>query len=581
MSSGDRPKDEEKRGFGGLAGMVSDVETPAPTMPASPTPSPEAPPVSQAGPTTRGQGAGPSAPSPSSPYQPRAQQARSSSSRKWLIGIAGVLAFAWMMAQSTGKKASPARSSTGPPRSAPKVASSPKPLDQTKPPPGTDLVLSTSQIRYCLAEDIRLGAAKAAVNAYADAEVDRFNAMVTDYNIRCGQYRYRQGTLEGARSDVEKHRSQLEAEGTARFRSSLGGASASPNPTGGETPFDWQAWLAEATAKEARRAPDPDPVVQAIQRELNALGYDAGPADGLAGGRTSAAIAAFQTDQGLPVDGLASETLRRYLKNTQQLHKNVSSAAAPSATRSSARPSSVSESSASGVPDLSTVSGAERAAIENACGYYKRNSEPAEYSRCLRSELAALAALSGKPDLSGVTASERSAIENACGYHKRNSGPADYYRCLASELSALRSSSGKPDLSGVSASERAAIENACGYHRRNSGPADYYRCLRSELTALSGFSGKPDLAGVSASERAAIENACGYHKRNSGPADYYRCLRSELTALSAFSGKPDLSGVSASDRTAIEKECGYHKRNSGPADYYRCLQSELAAAGYR
>ena len=47
----------------------------------------------------------------------------------------------------------------------------------------------------------------------------------------------------------------------------------------------------------------------AIQRALARLGYDPGPADGIAGPRTRAAIRTFQTDAGLPVDGLASEQL--------------------------------------------------------------------------------------------------------------------------------------------------------------------------------------------------------------------------------------------------------------------------------
>ncbi len=39
--------------------------------------------------------------------------------------------------------------------------------------------------------------------------------------------------------------------------------------------------------------------VQSIQTYLNALGYDAGPADGVLGKRTVAAIRAFETEQGL------------------------------------------------------------------------------------------------------------------------------------------------------------------------------------------------------------------------------------------------------------------------------------------
>jgi hypothetical protein len=55
----------------------------------------------------------------------------------------------------------------------------------------------------------------------------------------------------------------------------------------------------------------------------------------------------------------------------------------------------------------------------------------------LRKELANLSNSSGRPDLSRASAPEQAAMENACGYYKRNSGPADYYSCLREELAGL------------------------------------------------------------------------------------------------------------------------------------------------
>ena len=66
--------------------------------------------------------------------------------------------------------------------------------------------------------DIRLNAGKSVVNQYLDIEVDRYNALASDYNSRCGQFRYRRGTLEPIRAEVETRRASLEAEGVARFR---------------------------------------------------------------------------------------------------------------------------------------------------------------------------------------------------------------------------------------------------------------------------------------------------------------------------------------------------------------------------
>lgn len=56
----------------------------------------------------------------------------------------------------------------------------------------------------------------------------------------------------------------------------------------------------------------------AIQKGLNTLGYDAGPADGAMGGRTRAAIRDYQKDHGLPVDGQPSQALLLDLEKTLQ-----------------------------------------------------------------------------------------------------------------------------------------------------------------------------------------------------------------------------------------------------------------------
>lgn len=51
------------------------------------------------------------------------------------------------------------------------------------------------------------------------------------------------------------------------------------------------------------------PTVLYVQLRLRALGFDAGPADGIAGPRTRAAIEAFQSARGLSVDGKLSRAL--------------------------------------------------------------------------------------------------------------------------------------------------------------------------------------------------------------------------------------------------------------------------------
>lgn len=56
--------------------------------------------------------------------------------------------------------------------------------------------------------------------------------------------------------------------------------------------------------------------INAIQRSLNELGYDAGLADGLTGLKTRTAIRNYQYDHGLYVDGQPSESLRQHLSGT-------------------------------------------------------------------------------------------------------------------------------------------------------------------------------------------------------------------------------------------------------------------------
>lgn len=75
---------------------------------------------------------------------------------------------------------------------------------------------------------------------------------------------------------------------------------------GAVRPAPQQTAPAPSPAPAASPAPERsgDPTVAEAQRLLNDLGYDAGPIDGLYGPRTAAALAAFQEERGLLVDGL-------------------------------------------------------------------------------------------------------------------------------------------------------------------------------------------------------------------------------------------------------------------------------------
>lgn len=193
VSSRDRRTDEEPTGFGGLSGMVTDLQDGV----SKPSPSPESHkelhPALPVAPPALGQRATPIAPEPRLYRQP-SQSGPATSGRRWLWGLAAVAAIAWLWTQSADDK------------------------EVMPKPGGMNRKLSSSEIRYCVSEDIRIGAAKSVVNAYVEWEVDRFNQMVSDYNARCGMYQYSRGTLESVRSSVEKRRAELEAEGRARIQ---------------------------------------------------------------------------------------------------------------------------------------------------------------------------------------------------------------------------------------------------------------------------------------------------------------------------------------------------------------------------
>lgn len=494
-------KKNEGKGFAGLSSLVSDVDT---------TPSPPAPKTESAGSTTStGRPAAQTAqPQPQQPtqrqtYQEPPQPSSGSSGGKWLLGIAAVVGLLWLIGQSNKPTSSPATAYSPPAQSAapsyspPAQPQAPSVPQESKPPVGQDLVFSMAQIRYCLAEDIRIEGAKAALNNYSDSDVDRFNAMVADYNSRCSSFKYQtnnrgRNDLNSAQRDIEPYRSQLQAEGRSRFtRSPSTGSLSAP----------------------AQARPAADETVRAVQQKLNELGYSAGLADGLMGRGTRAAIIAFQQDRGLAATGAADQAL---LLQLQQ---------APSR---SSRPQPDSRPATTSVQ----LSAAESASLEAACSTDKYVNGPAAYRACVERQKAALAAGVRRPNLSALSSAEQQSIEAACSTDKYVNGPAAYNECLANQLAAMSGQGARrPDLSRLSSSERQSIEAACSTDKYVNGPAAYNRCLNNQLVALERQGGRPDLSRLSTTERNSIEAACSTDKYVNGPAAYNRCLSQQLARL--------------------------------------------------
>ncbi len=145
----------------------------------------------------------------------RTPTSSSSSGVKWFWGLVGVGILIWLFsaAQEDSAKSSRGHSSAQP-GSSPSYMLAPQTqkagLDFSKPPVGQNNVLSVAQIRWCLREDIRVEFLRSTLTT--NAEIDRFNAIIADYNRRCGSYRYRSETLERARNQVTQLRAEIELE---------------------------------------------------------------------------------------------------------------------------------------------------------------------------------------------------------------------------------------------------------------------------------------------------------------------------------------------------------------------------------
>ena len=414
--------------------------------------------------------------------------------------------------------------------------------NENRPPVGQDRVLTRDQIRYCVAESVRIETMEKIVNEYDESDVDTFNGYVDDYNSRCGSFRYREGALESVQREVDAVRSALEQEGRTRLRS---------------------------TPRASNLvAPQLDPTVDAMQVPLNTRASDADPEEGLDGTQTHDATAGSQVDNGTRDDGARSRDLMDQL----------------AATTEPAEPSSgqlLSESSASDPESEATIqpplSADERRSLESACNYDKVMNGPAAYNRCVDRQLSALHSAPRGIDLSGLSAAERRSLESACNYDKLMNGPAAYNRCIERQITALQSTYRGTDLSDLSATERRSLESACNYDKLMNGPAAYNQCLQRQVNALKSAPRGADLSGLSSVERASLESACNYDKLMNGPAAYNRCVERQLSALQSAPRGFDLSALTPQDRRAVDSACNYDKLMNGPAAYRRCVAQQMTA----
>ena len=175
--------------------------------------------------------------------------------RYWVIGLgilgAIVVLSVWVGNQSSSNAPYSPSSATGYSSAASEsTQADPAPEPAMRMPPvGNGLVLTSEQIRYCVYEDRRIKGAEKVVNSYNQWSVDTFNAMVEDYNSRCGHYQYRQGALTPIEREADQIRTQLEQEGRERL---IDGDAAAADAA--QAAADTAVTAADATAAAANAA---------------------------------------------------------------------------------------------------------------------------------------------------------------------------------------------------------------------------------------------------------------------------------------------------------------------------------------
>lgn len=148
--------------------------------------------------------------------------------RRWAAVAAGLIAVIGLAnwprdttpyrasSSSTTYSASPAYVPTQPSYAPPAVPQDP--YAESKPAIGTGQTLSRNEIRYCLSERIRVEAISDYVDTTKQSQIERYNAVVADYNGRCSNFRYRQTDMNSAKATVDTSGDRLKAQAAATVR---------------------------------------------------------------------------------------------------------------------------------------------------------------------------------------------------------------------------------------------------------------------------------------------------------------------------------------------------------------------------
>lgn len=135
---------------------------------------------------------------------------------KWLVygGIAAVIGF-FVIADELDRPATrtpyqPTTAFQPSTQQQPTTIPSSTSMAETRPPVGQGVSLNRSQVRYCVFQGERLDAMRSLTTT--NYQIDRFNALIDDYNSRCSNFRYTSGVLSSVRSEALARSAEFTAD---------------------------------------------------------------------------------------------------------------------------------------------------------------------------------------------------------------------------------------------------------------------------------------------------------------------------------------------------------------------------------
>ena len=131
---------------------------------------------------------------------------------KWGIyaSIAAVIGF-FVIADEMDRPSNRSTYQPSPPRVVtPTPAPAASATVETRPPVGQGLTFNRSQIRYCVFQGQRLDVIRTL--STTNYQIDRFNALIGDFNSRCSNFRYRGGDLSAAEREARENAAELRAD---------------------------------------------------------------------------------------------------------------------------------------------------------------------------------------------------------------------------------------------------------------------------------------------------------------------------------------------------------------------------------